>query len=134
MSPNEPPFDPPKRVLSRAEVLFFRGLGVAAVGLAAAGVVLPLLPTTPFLLVAVWAFARGSPELRARIYASRRFGPFLRDWDERGAIPVSGKLLAVAGMAAGFGVILWRSNGWLLPAVAGAVILGAGAFVLSRPS
>ena len=134
MVPNEPPLDQPKRPLGRAEVLFFRGLGLACVALATAGVFLPLLPTVPFLLVAVWAFARGSPELRERLYASRRFGPLLRDWHERGAIPVRAKLLAVVGMGAGFGVVLWRSNGWIVPTIAGVIILGAGAFVLSRPS
>jgi hypothetical protein len=47
---------------------------------------------------------------------------------------VRAKLLAVAGMAAGFGVVVWRSPGPVLPAIAGVIILGAGAFVLSRPN
>lgn len=134
MPADPPPLHPAKRPLGKAEVLFFRGLGMACVALATAGVFLPLLPTVPFLLVAVWAFARGSPALREKLYADRRFGPMLRDWHERGAIPVRAKLLAVAGMAAGFGFVVWRSSGPLLPAIAGVIILGAGAFVLSRPN
>ncbi|HEY9217361.1 MAG TPA: YbaN family protein [Phenylobacterium sp.] len=136
MTPSEPPIvaEKPKRPLGRTEVLFFRGLGWLAVALATAGVFLPLMPTTVFLLVAAWAFARGSPQLRTRLYADKRFGPFLRDWEERGAIPVRAKVLAVVGMSVGFAIVVWRSSGLVMPIVAGVVILGGAAFVLSRPS
>lgn len=136
MSPAEPPeqVDKPRRARGRAQVLFYRGLGIAFVGLAAIGAVLPLMPTTVFLLLAVWAFARGAPELGERLYADPRFGPLLRDWDERRAIPVRAKIVAVAGMAAGLGIVIWRSDGPIAPAIAGAVVLAGAGFVLSRPS
>lgn len=137
MSPSEPPEQvepPPRRVRGRAEVLFYRGLGFAFVGLGAIGAVLPLMPTTVFLLLAVWAFARGSPELGARLYADRRFGPLLRDWDERRAIPVRAKILAVTGMAAGLAIVIWRSEGPIAPALGALVVLLGAGFVLTRPS
>ena len=73
-------------------VVLFRIIGVVAVGLAAIGAVLPLMPTTVFLLIALWAFARGSPALADRLRNHSRFGPMIRDWEERGAIPVKARL------------------------------------------
>ena len=110
------------------------GCGTLCVVLGVIGIFLPLMPTTVFLLLAVWAFARGSPELGERLYADPRFGPLLRDWDERRAIPVRAKVVAVIGMAVGLGVVIWRSSGPIAPAIASVVILAGAAFVLSRPS
>lgn len=112
----------------------FRLLGLAAVALGFVGVFLPILPTTPFLIVAAWAFARSSPRLSAWLEAHPRLGPFLRDWREHRAIPTRAKLLAAAGMAASFGLILWRSDSWVLPAASAAVLLTVAAYVLTRPS
>lgn len=76
------------------------GIGWVAVGLAVLGAVLPLLPTTPFLLVAAWAFGRSSRRLRQWLYDSKLFGPLLQSWQKHGAIPVWAKVLAVLAMAA----------------------------------
>ena len=54
--------------------------GWACLGLAALGAVLPLLPTTPFVLLASWCFYRGSPRIHAWLHRSRTFGPTLDDW------------------------------------------------------
>jgi hypothetical protein len=109
-------------------------VGCAAVALGFVGVFLPVLPTTPFLLVAAWAFARSSPRLSAWLEAHRRFGQFLRDWREHRAIPVRAKLLAAAGMTASWFVLLWRTDGWLAPALGGALMLAVASYVLTRPS
>ncbi len=74
------------------------GIGWLAVGLAALGAFLPLLPTVPFLLVAAWAFARSSVRLHGWLYHNRMFGPLLRDWQEHGAIPLWAKVMAVLAM------------------------------------
>ena len=71
-----------------------RALGLAATALGLAGAVLPVVPTTPFLLVAAWAFARSSPRLEAWLRDHPRLGPPLREWEARRAIPG-----ARAGMA-----------------------------------
>ena len=75
-------------------------LGHASLGAAALGVVLPLLPTTPFLLVAAWAYGRASPVLAERLRRNRRFGPALRRWQERGEISRQAKRRAFAALAA----------------------------------
>lgn len=118
----------------RGAVLAYRGLGGLAVGLAAAGVLLPVLPTTPFLLVALWAFARGAPGWADQLRAHRRYGPMIRDWEERGAIPCRAKVLAVLTMAASLGLVAATSLSPLVMGVVSAIMAGAAAFVVSRPS
>jgi uncharacterized protein len=54
--------------------------GWACLGLAVIGAVLPILPTTPFVLLASWCFYRGSPRIHAWLHRSRWFGPTLDDW------------------------------------------------------
>jgi uncharacterized membrane protein YbaN (DUF454 family) len=72
------------------------GLGCLFVGLAVLGAVLPVLPTTPFLLLASYFFVRSSPALHARLLRSRWFGPLLRDWQEHRAVRPRVKVLALA--------------------------------------
>ncbi len=72
----------------------WRGIASLALVLGAAGVVVPGLPTVPFLLVAAWAGGRGWPALEARLLAHPRHGPVIRSWRERRAIPRRAKWLA----------------------------------------
>lgn len=111
-----------------------RLVGAAATGLALAGVVLPLLPTTPFLLVAAWAFARSSPRLDAWLRAHPRLGPPLAAWEKRRAIPRHAKVIAVVSMPASW-ISLWASGAPMAAVIGGgAVMLAAGGWILSRPS
>jgi len=68
--------------------------GWLALGLGIAGIFLPLLPTTPFVLLAAFCFGKASPELHARLLAHPKLGPPVRNWQERRVIPLSAKLLA----------------------------------------
>jgi uncharacterized membrane protein YbaN (DUF454 family) len=119
---------------SAAVRFLYRLLGLAMVGLAIAGVFLPLLPTTPFLIVAAWAFARSSPRLEAWLRNHRQLGPFLRNWEERGAVPRWAKALAVLGCASGWGMLAWRGAPPLLLVGSAAGLLLVLAWLLSRPS
>ena len=78
-------------------------VGLCFVALGAVGVVLPVLPTTPFLLVAAWCFARSSPSLARVLHENRWFGPLLRDWDRYGVVvlPDFGKPVASAKLMHG---------------------------------
>lgn len=60
--------------------------GIACVGLGSAGIVLPLVPTTPFLLLAAACFAKSSDRFHAWLLAHRRFGPVIRNYREKGGI------------------------------------------------
>ena len=73
--------------------------GFSCVGLAALGVVLPLLPTTPFLLVAAACFARSSPRFYRALLGNRVFGPLIRDWREHHAVPLHAKIMAITAIA-----------------------------------
>jgi uncharacterized membrane protein YbaN (DUF454 family) len=78
--------------------------GVLCVALGAAGLVLPVLPTTPFMLLAAFCFARASPALHRRFVQSRLFGPTIVEWERHRAIPWRTKLTAIALMSATLGV------------------------------
>ncbi|HYG90456.1 MAG TPA: YbaN family protein [Azospirillum sp.] len=112
----------------------FLAVGYAALGLAVAGVVLPLLPTTPFLLVAAWGFAKSSPRLERWLYEHPRFGPFLIDWRERRAIPRRAKAAAVTGMGGSWGLLVFNADRAMVPTVAGIVMLAVAVYILTRPS
>ncbi|EAU42667.1 hypothetical protein FP2506_07496 [Fulvimarina pelagi HTCC2506] len=78
--------------------LFWLTVGTSAVLLAALGVVLPLLPTTPFLILSAFAFSRSSPKLEAWLLDHPRFGPAIRDWRAERAISRRAKWLATLVM------------------------------------
>jgi uncharacterized membrane protein YbaN (DUF454 family) len=73
-------------------------LGLLCVGVGALGVVLPGLPTTPFLVLAAGCFLRSSQRLYDRLLASRVFGPLIRDFREGRGVPRRVKLLALVTM------------------------------------
>ncbi|ACI93659.1 membrane protein [Afipia carboxidovorans OM5] len=110
-------------------------LGLICVALGFIGVFLPVLPTTPFLILAAACFARSSPRLENWLLSHPRFGPMLRDWRERGAIPRKAKLMALAGTSIGFLAFWAGSNpGPLLMAGVAILMLSGLAYVFSRPS
>ncbi len=111
------------------------GVGWFAVGLGVLGAFLPLLPTTPFLLVAAWAFGRSSLRLRRWLYESRLFGPLLQNWQRHGAIPLWAKGLAVGVMALTFFGLLQREAipAWAL-IVVGFSLAAVSIWILTRPS
>lgn len=120
--------------MGRVAVVAYRALGLVFVALAIAGAFLPLLPTTVFLIVAAWAFGKSAPQLRARLYAHRRFGPILEAWDERGAIPPRAKAAAVFGMGLSLVVVTLTASSPWIPLVVGGVLSLCALYVLSRPS
>lgn len=108
--------------------------GALFVGLGAVGAVLPLLPTTPFLLVAAACFARSSPRLYRALLASRAFGPLIRHWRAAGAIPRRAKIVAVAMIAAVGGSSVAFAVPGVAPRLAVAGLLAALAlWIATRP-
>lgn len=107
-------------------------LAWASLGLAMLGVILPGLPTVPFILLAAWAAARGSRKLHARLLADPRFGPMIRDWEAHGAVSRRAKRLAVAMMALS-GVLLALLARPLVALVACACMAGVATWLWMRP-
>lgn len=75
-------------------------IGLIAVSLALLGILLPLLPTVPFLLLAAFCFARGSERLHSWMINHPRLGPPIMDWQDHGAISLSAKKMATASVIA----------------------------------
>ena len=106
--------------------------GFVSLILAAFGVVLPLLPTVPFVILAAFCFARSSPALERRLLEHRSFGPHIRRWREHGAISRRGKraalvAFAVSALAAPF----LSPQPWSLIPLAAALI--GGTWIWRRP-
>ncbi|WP_158234125.1 YbaN family protein [Oceaniglobus indicus] len=109
-------------------------IGAIALVLGLIGAVLPLLPTTPFVILAAFAFGKSVPAFQTRLEQNRIFGPIIADWRASGAIAPRYKVLSVAMMAVtlAFGL---ASGMPLAVKVAQVVAIAAAAtFVLSRPS
>lgn len=109
-------------------------LGCLMLVLAFVGALLPVMPTTIFLILAAWFFGRSSPRLEAWMLAHPRFGPVLRDWREHGAMPRRAKWMACGGMALGYVLFLvtLRPALWLEIGVA-VLMLACAAYVVMRP-
>ncbi|WP_374242401.1 YbaN family protein [Zoogloea sp.] len=108
------------------------GVGGLALGLGLLGVVLPGLPTTPFVLLAAACFAKASPRLHRRIVGNPLLGPMVRDWEAHRSLPVKIKLIAIGSMTLMVGLSVWHFAG--RPGLQAAlVVLGViGAVVVGR--
>lgn len=97
---------------------------------AAAGVLLPLLPTTPFVLAAAACFAKSSPRMHAWLLANRTFGPIIANWEKKKCIPLKAKWTALAMMIAvgGTSIVLFVPGGW--PTLAGLGLIAVGCAVV----
>ena len=87
-------------------------IGIFFVALAFIGVFLPLLPTTPFLLVAATCFAKSSPRLHKMLLANKVFGPMIYHWQQTRSIPKRAKIIALVSMVL---AVVW--SGYILPSI-----------------
>jgi uncharacterized protein len=114
---------------------FLFGVGLVALVLGVVGIVVPLLPTTPFLLLAAAAFARSSESFHHWLLNHSRLGSPIRDWEERGVIRLGPKILATAMILPSAVLVLVRSS-YSMEAKALIVVFFAGLllFLWSRAS
>lgn len=113
----------------------FIAFGGLCVGLGMLGVVLPVLPTTPFLLLALWAFARSSRRLHDWLYGHSFFGPRLQAFHKHRVIPTHAKLTAMGVMATSLLYLTMFANvPWFTIALAAALMAFGATFMLRCPS
>lgn len=101
--------------------------------LAIIGIVLPGLPTVPFLLLTAWFAAKGSERLHRWLYAHPHLGRLLIDWEQQGAISRTSKIAAVILIIVSWIIMYMHfDNPWLMTALA-VLFIAVTAYLLSRP-
>ncbi|MBE0458136.1 YbaN family protein [Pseudoalteromonas sp. KG3] len=109
-------------------------LGLALVGLGIIGIVLPVMPTTIFFILALACFTRSSPKLAAWLLNHPRYGATLRHWQEHKVVPVKAKWFAGTGMLFGFILLLLSSPAWWVLVMVASIEIAVMIYLLSRPS
>ncbi|MEW6119498.1 MAG: YbaN family protein [Pseudomonadota bacterium] len=104
-------------------------------GLGALGMIVPGLPTVPFMLLALWAFSRSSKRFHDWLYAHKVFGPPLQQWQSHRVIPIKAKIVSLMSMVLSMAYMTLYADmpAWLLLVTAAVMAYGAW-FVLSHPS
>ncbi|GEM_PF-291201 len=131
----KPAIDQRRSMPERAKRALFAGSGIVCVGLGGLGVIVPGLPTTVFLLIASWCFARSCPWLTNKLIHNRVFGPFVTYLEPGAVMPLKAKLISLAMMWGAIGGSCWwvtyRGAPWFVPAT---IILAglAGTWFIAR--
>ncbi len=109
----------------------FRLLGFVFLGVAVLGVFLPLLPTTPFVLLAAACFARSSKKWHRWMLENDTFGPMIRNWEECRCISTRVKLIAILSMilVGGFSVVFGVQS--ITGRIIGGLLIAAGLVTVS---
>jgi uncharacterized membrane protein YbaN (DUF454 family) len=108
-------------------------LAYACLGLGIVGIFLPGLPTTPFVLLAAYAAARGSKRLHAWLLAHRMFGPMIRDWEASGAVSRRAKYWAIGTMALCAAIFFLTAPKWWMAATGTGIMAIVGTWLWRRP-
>lgn len=115
--------------------IFLRIVGTVSLVLGLVGIVLPVLPTTPFLLLTAYCYLRSAPNWHKRLLESKHLGPYIKNFQENKCIPLRVKVYAVSMLwititaSAVFAVSLW----WVRLILA-VVVVGVTCHILSYPS
>lgn len=118
----------------RAGRIGFQFLAYISLALGAAGVFLPVLPTTPFVLLAAFFASKGSPVFARWLERHPRYGPLIADWRSNRVVPVKAKCLACVMMTLSW-VVLWALGvSALVLAVSGIAMTCSASYLLTRPS
>ncbi len=109
---------------SRVKRALWVGLGTLCLGLGLVGLLLPVMPTTVFVLLAAYCYARSSPRLYDRLLRHPRFGPTIRRWQAQRAMPRWAKRVALTALLGGTAVgMLTVPSSWARAALALAAAL-----------
>ncbi len=99
------------------------------------GVFVPLLPTTPLMILALWGFSNGSESLHNWLYNHPKYGPTLRDWDQYRMIPVKAKVMSISMMSISAVIMIFFVDVPLIALICALGLMAYGAiYVLTKPS
>lgn len=123
----------PKELCGPAR-LALQAVGFVCLAIGVVGIVLPGLPGTVFLLIALWAFSRSSHRVHVWLYSHPRYGAALRDWHRHRVIPTRAKIAAVAAMSLAGALLLatFPGDAWV-PAAGISVMTVVAAWIVTRP-
>ena len=111
------------------------GLGITSLGLGIAGIFLPVMPSTVFFIIALWAFSKSSVRMHQWLYTHEHFGPTLQDWHHHRLIPKRAKYLAVSCMALSVAIVaVFVAETWMLPAGIAAILAPIAGYIVTRKS
>ena len=109
-------------------------VGWLCVGLGFVGIFVPGLPTTIFLIIALWAFARSSKRFHAWLLNHQRFGPILRNWESHKVVPIKAKIVMVILQILVVIMVQYTFNNLFATAALVAVLILVAWYVISLPS
>ena len=132
MDTEPPAVTPPARPHARFRWAWWL-LAYVSLGLGIVGIVVPGLPTVPFVLLSAFAAARGSERLHAWLLAHRRFGPMIHDWQRHGAVSRRSKRLAIGTMALCAVVMFLTAPHWWMAATGTAIMTVVALWLWHRP-
>ena len=98
------------------------------------GLLLPIVPTTPFILVSVWFFARSSKKLENWLINHKIFGKSIKDWKEKGAISKKAKLTAIPLIIFSFSATIYLNEIFYLDLFLAVLGLTISTFIVTRPN
>lgn len=108
-------------------------IGTTSLILGIIGAFLPVMPTTVFILIAAWAFAKSSDRLHQALLNHPRTGPAIKAWRCNQCIPKPAKIAAVISMLISW-IIVWFTTDWIISTIVGVILMMVITFVVSRPS
>ena len=109
-------------------------LGWLCVGLGFVGVFVPGIPTTIFLIIALWAFTKSSEKLRHWLLNHKRFGPILNNWQEHKVVPRRAKILMVVLMSLAVILFYYSLQSLILTIGLIIILVSVAIYVISLPS
>ena len=121
------------RSIAFARRLVWLVVGLSALAAAIVGVILPLIPTTPFVLLAAFAFMNSSKRLHDWLLRHRIFGKLIADWRKYGAISRRAKVFSIVSMVGIFVVSVLLDVSVLVLVVQAVVLSCTGIFIVTRP-
>ncbi len=123
----------PVSTRGKIKVLCWKIAGLACVGLAILGAILPILPTTVFLIMATACFAKSSPRMQKKLLDNKTFGPLIHEWQQHRSIPRKAKRIALLTIVLSVAWSGFLLQNMMLTALVIALVIGPFIFLWRLP-